>query len=645
MLKAYINDSWIPITNRQKYYIEYQYGGQQTLSFSLPVNEHLNKELQEEVQIEEDGENRFLIKKINRVGNYVDYTCELDMDEFKLDVYKSTNDLEKFQTKSLSQIITAILPNGWSVSNTNIRDIKRTIELEGATNYDVLFKCEEIFDIVFEINNLAKTIRVIDPEQFEYTGLYIHRDLNLKSYTMKGDSSTLITRLYCEGKDGLTFSSINGGKNYVENMSYKNKVLSAYWNDERYTVAENLLADGKKKLDILAVPSRSYLFNVIDLASLDERYDFLAIHLYLPIKVIVDENLSIMSRVIKYRKYIDNNEKSQNIVTLSNEPQTLKSVINNALGGDMKNPIKGNFLEQAQKESAAIIEEFATKGHRYETENETYFLDELPKEKAKYVMRQNLGGIAFSQNGWAGPYTTAWTIDGRFNADFITTGTLQAIKLVGNSIEGGNININNNFIVDKDGNMTSKGKNSRFTGLIEGSTLKSTGGYADTEISDGRIKFTYKSDGTTATLRANATMTPAGQTPMGNLTLDADFHAAGDIVSSKRISAMEFNTMSDKRLKCNFSKELDPSWIDDIVVYSFDYKNGLKNQIGIIAQEQLGKDSAKYFLTQNKEGFYSVAYANIHNALIKYCQQLKQRVDAQEDRIARLEKLLMKEDK
>lgn len=465
MLQAFINDFWIPITNKQKYYIEYQYGGQENLSFSLAVNDDLNKDLSEEMSIQEDGENRFIIKKISRVGNYIDYVCDLDMDDFKMNVYKSTKDIEKFQTKSLSQVLSAVLPSGWTVQNANIRDIKRTIELEGATDYDVLLKCEEIFDVVFEIDNQEKIIKVIDPEQFEYNGLYIHRDLNLKSYTMKGDSSNLVTRLYCEGKDGLTFATINNGKNYVENLNYKNRIISAYWKDERYTVAENLLSDGKKKLDQLAVPNRSYVFNVVDLASQNEKYDFLSIHLYHLVKVIVDENISIMNRVVKYRKYMNDKEKSQNVVTLSNEPQTLKKVINSALGGNIKDPVKGNFLEQAQKESAAIINEFATKGHRYETENETYFLDKLPKESAKYVMRMNLGGIAFSTNGWAGPYTTAWTIDGRFNADFIATGTLEAIKIkaaeitggtiTGASLSGGSINIGDGtFVVDANGNLT-----------------------------------------------------------------------------------------------------------------------------------------------------------------------------------------------
>ena len=42
------------------------------------------------------------------------------------------------------------------------------------------------------------------------------------------------------------------------------------------------------------------------------------------------------------------------------------------------------------------------------------------------VIRMNLNGIGFSKTGYAGQYTTAWTIDGHFNASFIDTGALNA---------------------------------------------------------------------------------------------------------------------------------------------------------------------------------------------------------------------------
>lgn len=42
------------------------------------------------------------------------------------------------------------------------------------------------------------------------------------------------------------------------------------------------------------------------------------------------------------------------------------------------------------------------------------------------VIRMNANGIGFSKTGYAGQYTTAWTIDGHFNASFIDTGVLNA---------------------------------------------------------------------------------------------------------------------------------------------------------------------------------------------------------------------------
>ena len=49
---------------------------------------------------------------------------------------------------------------------------------------------------------------------------------------------------------------------------------------------------------------------------------------------------------------------------------------------------------------------------------------------ATNILRINLNGIGFSQDG-GNTYSTAWTINGQFVADFITAGTLKAIKIEG----------------------------------------------------------------------------------------------------------------------------------------------------------------------------------------------------------------------
>lgn len=88
---------------------------------------------------------------------------------------------------------------------------------------------------------------------------------------------------------------------------------------------------------------------------------------------------------------------------------------------------------------------------------------------------------------------------------------------------------------------------------------------------------------------------------------------------------------SDKRLKKDI-KEINVDWIDDLKIREFEYKNTPdKKQIGLIAQDYIDKDYSKYFLNESinpkdEKTYYSIAYGNITNALIQYCQELKKEV-------------------
>lgn len=61
--------------------------------------------------------------------------------------------------------------------------------------------------------------------------------------------------------------------------------------------------------------------------------------------------------------------------------------------------------------------------------NEILIMDTDSTATAKNVIRMNVNGIGFSTHGYNGPYETAWTIDGNFNAKWITTGVLTAIMI------------------------------------------------------------------------------------------------------------------------------------------------------------------------------------------------------------------------
>lgn len=58
--------------------------------------------------------------------------------------------------------------------------------------------------------------------------------------------------------------------------------------------------------------------------------------------------------------------------------------------------------------------------------DEILIMDQPDKQTAKNVIRMNKNGIGFSQNGYNGPFNSAWTIDGVFDANYIGAGTINA---------------------------------------------------------------------------------------------------------------------------------------------------------------------------------------------------------------------------
>ena len=87
---------------------------------------------------------------------------------------------------------------------------------------------------------------------------------------------------------------------------------------------------------------------------------------------------------------------------------------------------------------------------------EILIMDTDSKLTAHNVIRLNKNGIGFSTTGYSGRYTTAWTIDGSFVADFITSGVLNADLIKSGTLQdvSGTISINmtNGNIVVKQNN-------------------------------------------------------------------------------------------------------------------------------------------------------------------------------------------------
>lgn len=94
------------------------------------------------------------------------------------------------------------------------------------------------------------------------------------------------------------------------------------------------------------------------------------------------------------------------------------------------NTVKKNDLQKVQEAATAWLTN--GKGYKVERRDElgrvvdTLYLDTPDIETAVNVMRIGQSGIGFSQSGVEGPYYSAWTLDGAFNANFIRAGSIES---------------------------------------------------------------------------------------------------------------------------------------------------------------------------------------------------------------------------
>lgn len=116
-------------------------------------------------------------------------------------------------------------------------------------------------------------------------------------------------------------------------------------------------------------------------------------------------------------------------------------------------------------------------------------MDTEDTSTAVHVLRINVNGIGFSSNGVSGPFTSAWTLDGRFVADFITAGTMSAARIKGGTLVLGGVNNGNGSIVvyDASGNVIGRWNNAGIE--INGGTIRTSDGTRTATIDTGYTKY------------------------------------------------------------------------------------------------------------------------------------------------------------
>ena len=118
-----------------------------------------------------------------------------------------------------------------------------------------------------------------------------------------------------------------------------------------------------------------------------------------------------------------------------------------------------------------------------------------------------------------------------------------------------------------------------------------------------------------------------------NVTIGNNLTVSANVVATGTISAADFNSTSDQRLKKNIENAKDPgSIIDQIVVRQFDWiESGEHQQFGFVAQELVDVYPDAVVPGSNPEDIWRINYNLVVPLLVKEIQQLKTRIKNLED--------------
>ena len=276
-------------------------------------------------------------------------------------------------------------------------------------------------------------------------GVTIQYKKNLKEITVDYDWSNVVTKLMPVGKDGLLLEDLYVSSDiqyeipFTKTVSFEQELELEDFagNEEAYHQAllDDLRVQAQAYVDANCIPKVNYTLK----ANMDKITDVG------DIVEVKDERLgiNIMTHVLSYTydcilgKYTEiefGNAQPQLSGLVSNMQSTMEKAIeeNNQV---ITVTLSAELQEAQDKIWGALGNSYCI----YEGD-QILVVDSLPKETARNVLRINSAGIAFSQNGINGNFTSAWTIDGTLNMQAI-----NVINLTADLIKGGTLKLGSNL--------------------------------------------------------------------------------------------------------------------------------------------------------------------------------------------------------
>lgn len=276
-------------------------------------------------------------------------------------------------------------------------------------------------------------------------GVTVRYRKNLKELTCEEDWSSVVTKLLPVGADGILLNDQDASASiyveseqkwpipYTKTVSFSQSSIKKedYGNDEaayRKALVDDLRRQAQDYANKNCMPRVNYTLKA-DMERVTDIGDTVEV---------IDERLGVrlLTNVIGFTydcilgKYTElefgNFQK-----TLSGLAGSLQSSAQSAAQSTVNNAIQG----VADTVTQSITQSMGASYVIYDG-SKIMVLDSLPKEEAHNVILINDNGIAFSRNGIAGTFESAWGIDGTMNMQ-----NINVINFVADLIKGGTLKL------------------------------------------------------------------------------------------------------------------------------------------------------------------------------------------------------------
>lgn len=245
--------------------IEQEVNSIDEISFSIPMRDPKRRLLQNEGYIQM-FDTIYVVREIR--DRKKDRITEVLAEAIWYDImYADVTSLYEWESVQPAVMLADTLNGtGWRVGTVDYTNERTLREGSDKNPLEVLTSIADLYGGELVYDTQAKTVSLIKPQGI-FTGASIQYDKNADDIEAVYDTRELFTRIYATGKNGLTIADANNGTEYVEDLTYTNKVHVKRVSDERYTNPFTLKEMAEQALEVYSKPRATYTVKLSELSN------------------------------------------------------------------------------------------------------------------------------------------------------------------------------------------------------------------------------------------------------------------------------------------------------------------------------------------------------------------------------------------